>query len=95
MTHRRLFERACRTPLLGVRRALPAMAQADAFMSTRPSYARGTHRWKLIQIARVIVSKLVQTAMAMVSLTKIRTTNINARHAGVLVLYLMTTTMKK
>jgi hypothetical protein len=30
----------------------------------------------------VIVSKLVQTAMAMVSLTKIRTMNVNARHAG-------------
>ena len=35
----------------------------------------------------VIVSKLVQTAMAMVSLTKIRTMNVNARHAVALVLY--------
>ena len=43
----------------------------------------------------VIVSKLVQTAMAMVSLTKIRTMNVNARRAVALVLYLMTTTLKK
>jgi hypothetical protein len=43
----------------------------------------------------VIVSKLVQTAMAMVSLTKIRTMNVNARHAVALVLCLMTTTTKK
>jgi len=43
----------------------------------------------------VIVSKLIQTAMAMVSSTKIRTMNVNARHALALVLYLMTTTMKK
>jgi hypothetical protein len=42
-----------------------------------------------------LVSKLVQTAMAMVSSTKIRTMNVNARHALALVLYLMTTTMKK
>ena len=35
----------------------------------------------------VIVSKLVQTAMAMVSLTKRRTMNVNARHAVALVLY--------
>jgi len=35
----------------------------------------------------VIVSKLVQTAMAMVSLTKIRTMNVNARRAVALVLY--------
>jgi hypothetical protein len=41
----------------------------------------------------MIVSKLVQTAMAMVSLTKIRT-NVNALHAVALVLYLMTTAMK-
>jgi hypothetical protein len=37
----------------------------------------------------VIVSKLVQTAMAMVSLTKRRTMNVNARDAVALVLYLM------
>ena len=43
----------------------------------------------------VIVSKLVQTAMAMVLLTKRRTMNVNARDAVALVLYLMTTTMKK
>jgi hypothetical protein len=43
----------------------------------------------------VIVSKLVQTAMAMVSSTKIRTMNVNARHAVALVLYRTTTTMKK
>ena len=43
----------------------------------------------------VIVSKLVQTAMAMVSLTKIRTMNVNARRAVALVLYLMTTILKK
>ena len=43
----------------------------------------------------MIVSKLVQIAMAMVSLTKIRTTNINARHAVALVLYLMTTAIMK
>jgi len=43
----------------------------------------------------VIVSKLVQTAMAMVSSTKIRTMNVNARHAGALVLYPVMTTMKR
>jgi len=43
----------------------------------------------------VIVSKLAQTAMVMVSLTKIRMMNVNARHAVALVLYLMTTTTKK
>jgi hypothetical protein len=43
----------------------------------------------------VIVSKLVQTAMAMVPLTKIRTMNVNARHAVALVLYPIMTTMKK
>ena len=39
--------------------------------------------------------KTCQTAMAMVSLTKIRTMNVSARHAVALVLYLMTTIMKK
>jgi len=41
-----------------------------------------------------IVSKLVQTATAMESLTKTRTMNVNARHAVALVLSAMTT-MKK
>ena len=41
-----------------------------------------------------IVSKLVQTATAMESLTKTRTMNVSARHAVALVLYAMTT-MKK
>jgi hypothetical protein len=48
-----------------------------------------------MQTAMVIASKLVQTAMAMVSLTNIRTMNVNAQHAVALVLYVMTTTMKK
>jgi hypothetical protein len=43
----------------------------------------------------MIVSKLVQIAMVMVSLTKIRMMNVNARHAVALVLYPMTMTVKK
>ena len=43
----------------------------------------------------VIGSKLVQTAMAMVSLTKIRTMNVNARLAVDFASYAMMTTTKK
>ena len=48
-----------------------------------------------MKTGKVIVSKLAQTAMVMVSLTKIRTMNVNALHAEALVLYLMTMTMKR
>jgi hypothetical protein len=44
----------------------------------RSSSERRSRNQKLIQAAMVVVSKLVQTAMAMASLTKIRTMNVGS-----------------